>query len=109
MSHIPCFLSVAPVLLASPLPPPIAHLPYFPLLCPQESGPHPLAKARVSLSSRELHVYEASLAITPQLNWLQHVMFHWFYTTALLAVLFLATVQATALGLAYLWAQVRQA
>lgn len=74
----------------------------------QESGANPLAKAKVSLSTRALHVYEASLAITPQLNWLQHVMFHWFYTTAFFGTLFIATILSTMIGLFILWQQVSQ-
>jgi hypothetical protein len=43
----------------------------------QESLEHPLAQARVSLSHPQLHLYAATLSITAQLNWLQHVMHHW--------------------------------
>jgi hypothetical protein len=73
----------------------------------QESYENPLAKARVSLSHKGLELYGASVSITAQLNWLQYVMYNWFYTTAFLAILLIATMEATCLGFAYVWTQVR--
>ena len=45
---------------------------------PQESLEHPLARARVAIYNPQLHLYAATLSITAQLNWLQHVMHHWY-------------------------------
>ena len=52
----------------------------------QESPDFPLAKARVSLSSNNVYYYNAYLSISPQLNMIQYIMYHWFYTTAITVI-----------------------
>lgn len=71
----------------------------------RESGAHPMAWARVTLSSPQVHVYKATLSITAQLNWLQFVMSYYFYSTAFCAILLLATMLAAVVGFVYVWTE----
>lgn len=67
---------------------------------------NPLAKARVSLSTRRIQLYEARLSISAQLNWVQYMMHDWFYTTASVVILFIACMEGAIIGFIYFWAQV---
>ena len=53
-----------------------------------------------------MQLYEARLSISPQLNWVQYMMYEWFYTTAAIVILFIACMEAAIVGFLYFWTQV---
>mmetsp|Transcript_19509 Transcript_19509/g.59013 ORF Transcript_19509/g.59013 Transcript_19509/m.59013 type:complete len:305 (+) Transcript_19509:134-1048(+) len=60
----------------------------------EEQQHMPFTKARVTLSSRDVRVYSASIGVTAQLQGIRYYMFHWYYTTAFAFILCIAAVEA---------------